>query len=396
MSNSIKKLQCLEGTNSLYVELSESGYVTNPCCYYKAEVSGDSPTVNNIEELLSNPTIEALREKFKDDWKSPSCITCVRNEELGEISLRMYSLMNGYGKKIFLNGEVYEGNWANGNMNGYDGVVRKWDIRPGNTCNLKCAMCCLKSSSKWVEDIDILKKYGNEYNTNYNKGDFDFGHKREDLDFDWIYSQCVDTAGFIYIAGGEPFYMKNVYNFLNKLSKHEWNCNNTTIQTVTNGVSNTPKMLDILSKFKKVEFCVSIDGWEKVNEIIRFPTNHNEFVKNTDELMQLNPQHIYFNITVQCMNLPNIDELVSNIKDRWIVERYELFNLQMPRQLSINNLKPQVIERVLETTKLPKLKKFCSEYKYDENLNKTMQNYLLDLDKKRQTNSKEVLGWCFE
>ena len=62
----------------------------------------------------------------------------------------------------------------------------------------------------------------------------------------------------------------------------------------------------------------------------------------------------------------------------------------------MNNLKPQVIERVLETTKLPKLKKFCSEYKYDENINKTMQNYLLDLDKKRQTNSKEVLGWCFE
>lgn len=379
MTDSIKKLQCLEGTTSLYVQLAKDGYTTNPCCLYKAD---NPPTVNNIEELLSNPTIEALREKFKDDWKSPGCIDCVRNEELGELSLRMTSLRRGYNS-------------------GYDGVVRKWDIRPGNTCNLKCAMCSLSSSSKWIEDIEILKKYGNG-DTNY---------KKEDLDFDWIYSHCVDTAEFIYIAGGEPFYMKNVYKFLLNLSKHEWNCNNTRIQLVTNSVSNTPKMLDILSKFKKIEFCVSIDGWEKVNEIIRFPTNHNEFVKNTDELMQLNPYDIYFNITVQCMNLPNIDELVSNIKDRWITDKdvynethltggnpriYELHKLQWPRQLSMNNLKPQVIERVLETTKLPMLKKFCSEYKYDENQNKIMQNYLLDLDKKRQTNSKEVLGWCFE
>ena len=58
MTDSIKKLQCLEGTTSLYVELAKDGYTTNPCCLYKAD---NPPTVNNIEELLSNPTIEALR-----------------------------------------------------------------------------------------------------------------------------------------------------------------------------------------------------------------------------------------------------------------------------------------------------------------------------------------------
>jgi hypothetical protein len=95
------------------------------------------------------------------------------------------------------------------------------------------------------------------------------------------------------------------------------------------------------------------------------------------------------------MNLPNIDELVSNIKDRWNAS-YNLFLINGPEHLRIDSLKPQVIERVLETTKLPILKQFCSEYEYDESLNKTMQNYLLDLDAKRKTNSKEVLGWCFE
>ena len=359
-------LQCLEGTNSLYIEKTTEGYAVSPCCLYKNTNRSVSVPIQN---LIYNPYINKIRETLKDDWsKNPGCIDCVRNEQIGENSLRMYSLMNGY-----------------------DGVVRKWDIRPGNTCNLKCAMCNLSSSSKWIEDIDILKKY----KVVAQNSDYDVNHGRENLDFDWIYSQCVDTAEFIYIAGGEPFYMKNVYNFLNKLSKHEWNCKNTRIQMVTNGVSNTPKFLDMLSRFKKIEFNISIDGWGDVNEIIRFPTDHNEFIRNADELVQLNPYELKFTATVQCMNLPNIDELVSNIKDRWNAS-YNLFLINGPEHLRIDSLKPQVIERVLETTKLPILKQFCSEYEYDESLNKTMQNYLLDLDAKRKTNSKEVLGWCFE
>ena len=378
-----QEYECLESINSLFLDLYGDGkYSTDPCCLYN---SPHPSSVDSIEELLSNPTIDATRQKFKDGWKRPECIDCVRNEEMGLISRRMLSIRSGY-----------------------DGVIRKWDIRPESTCNLKCAMCNFGNSSKWIEDIEILTKYGNHTDT----GDkVSGGSSRKNFDFDWVYTRCVDTAEFIYIAGGEPFYMKSVQKFLDKLSKNQWNCNNTRIQIVTNGVSNTPKFLDILSRFKKLEFSLSIDGWGEVNELIRFPTNHDTFIKNTDELMQLNPYDIYFNITVQCMNLPNIDELVSNIKDRWITDKdtynkthqtinnpilYELHKLEGPKYLRIDNLKPHVIERVLETTQLFELKNFCSDYKYNDNLNKTMQNFLLDLDAKRKTNSKQTLKWCFE
>jgi len=382
---------CLASINSLYIEsLGKDGrYSTDPCCLYLAP---HPSSVDSIEKLLSNPTIDSIRQQFKDDWKRPECTHCVRNEEMGIGSHRLYSLRDGY-----------------------DGVIRKWDIRPESTCNLKCAMCNDRVSSKWKEDIDILTKYGNDQTS----GDIPSPAKsRKDFDFDWVYTKCVDTAEFIYIAGGEPFYMKSVQKFLNKLSKNQWNCDNTRIQIATNGVSNTPKFLDILSRFKRLEFSLSVDGWGKVNEIIRFPTDHNTFIENVDELIQLNPFDVYFNITVQCMNLPNIDELVSNIKNRWGTALYnchenkrnllkannieytpilfELHKLEGPNYLRIDNLKPHVVERVFETTDLPEIKKFCSEYKYDESQNKIMQNYLLDLDVKRKTNSKEILGWCFE
>lgn len=370
MKNILKEFQdyeCLESINSLYVELQGDGrYSTNPCCLYN---SSHPSSVDSIEKLLSNPTIDDIRQRFKDDWKRPECIDCVRNEEMGKASKRIHSKSSGY-----------------------DGIIRNWDIRPESTCNLKCAMCGPHFSSKWTEDIDILKKY--------ESGRIPFERvlkttNRKNFDFDWVYTKCVDTAEFIYIAGGEPFYMKSVHNFLDKLSKNQWNCHNTRILIQTNGVSNTPKFLDILSRFKKLEFSLSIDGWGKVNEIIRFPTDHDTFIKNADELIQLAPIDAYFNITVQCMNLPNIDELVSNIKNRWNT-KYYIHKLMGPKYLRIDNLKPHVIERVLETTQLFELKKFCSEYKYDDSQNKIMKNYLLDLDARRKTNSKETLGWCFE
>ncbi len=357
----LKQYKCLESVNSLYVELTDQGYNAQPCCLYKNDkITG----VKNIEDLLSNPYINAIRQKFAKNWKRPECIDCIRNEELGKESKRKRSLQKGFDK----------------------GIIR-WDLRPSNTCNLKCAMCNPSNSSKWMEDAEIWQKY------NYKIADI--GRVREDIDWDWIYTKVVDKAEYIYIAGGEPFYMKNVHKFLGDLSKHKWNCENTRIQIQTNGISNTPKFLNILSKFKRLEFSMSIDGWGDVNELIRFPTNHNTFVEQTDELMQLDTEDIYFNITVQAMNLPNIDTLVSNIKDRWN-GRYDIHKLHAPRHLRINSLKPSVVEKVLETTIVPELKHFCSDYAYDDEYNKKMQQFLLDLDAKRKTDSKKIIEWCFE
>jgi molybdenum cofactor biosynthesis enzyme MoaA len=250
-------------------------------------------------------------------------------------------------------------------------------------------MCTPWNSSKWYEDIDIFKKYNGEV---LNEDD---RKARDEIDWDWIYKNCIDKANYIYIAGGEPFYMKEVQNFVKNLSKHEWNCNNTCLCIQTNGVSNTPKFLEILSKFSHLEFSISCDGWSDVNDLIRFPTKHNEFLKNTQELVDLNCKKLLFNITVQAMNLPNIDTLVDNIQQKWN-GKYDIHKLTRPNQLQVNALKPHIVERVLEQTKVPELKLFYSDYKFNEQLNLKMQQYLLELDSARGTDSKKIIPWCFE
>ena len=350
-------MECLEPYNAIYLDNTDSGYKIQPCCLY-----------NNTEGVVDS--IDKIQAKNQELWPTldweKNCIVCLSKEKHNEHSKRLESFKSSSREK---------------------GLVR-FDIRPGSTCNLKCIMCNPRNSSAWQQDIELWTKYNNDYERSLSRKNFN------ELDWDWIYTKCVDKAELIYIVGGEPFYMKSVHEFLNKLSKNQWNCYNTRILIQTNGVSNTPKFLDILSRFKKLEFSLSIDGWGEVNELIRFPTNHNTFIKNANELFQLAPFDSYFNITVQCMNLPNIDELVSNIKNRWNA-KYEIHLLVGPDHLRIDNLKPHIIEHILETTQVFELKDFCNNYRYNDNLNKIMQKYLLDIDLVRGTDSRSIVPWCY-
>lgn len=358
----MSEYKCLESINSMYIENTELGYTTVPCCLYKDKHRN---YVSNIEDLKTDPYLNEIREGFKGDWKRPECVDCVMREDMGLSSKRQSSLLRG--------------------NNGID----NWDIRPGNTCNLKCVMCNPWNSSKWYEDIEIFKNYTTDFVNENNR------QSRENIDWDYIYENSKDKAKKIYIAGGEPFYMKSCQKFLEKLSQHEWNCKHTEIQIQTNGVSNTDKFLNTLGKFKRLSFSISIDGWGSVNELIRYPTKQKTFEENTQQLLDLDCMYLFFNITVQAMNLPNIDKLTRKIKNKWN-GKYDIHKLTKPKHLTVNCLKPHVVENVLDTTDVPILKTFYKDYKFDSERNLVMQKFLLDLDNKRGTDSTKIIPWCFE
>ena len=276
-------------------------------------------------------------------------------------------------------------------MNAKDKIT-VWDIRPENTCNLKCVMCNPRNSSKWAEDIDLFLKYADKENNPEKlarlKKEFSI---RKTLDWDWILERCINTAEKIYIAGGEPFYMKSVHDFLDKLSKQKWNRQNTRIEIQTNGVSNTDRFLSILEKFDNLMFLMSVDGWGSVNELIRFPTKHEVFVSNVEQLTSLTDQ-FSFNITVQALNLPNVDKTVKKLS-KW--GHCSMHKLWTPDYLDINCLAPVIIKEVSKSTDLPQIKGYIDDYEYNHNLRNKMLQYLKELDKARGTNSKKVLPWCY-
>ena len=340
----------------MYVDNDNVVFGLKPCCIAKDFVG----TADSIEEIYDHPALKKIRRKFTKGRKAPTvCEGCVDKR-----------------RKSFID-PIFKGDRYNNSEP--DGIV-DWDIRTDHICNLKCAMCNPYQSSKWHEDLDIYTKFFSSSTI-----------PRKAPDWNYILEHTKNKARRIYLAGGEPFYSKQVIKFLEELSNFSWNCKYTQIHIQTNGVSLNDKIFKLLQRFKNVHFCMSVDAITDVNHIIRFPTNWDIFLENYDMFKRINNNSMLFSVTIQAMNLPVIDDLVDFFPD----DRFNLNKLHYPLILHINSLKPEVIADVRSKTKIPKVKQICDEYKYDAENNVKLQKYLQDLDTKRKTLSPKHLPWCF-
>ena len=347
-------MDCYFLNHHLYVEHTTNGYSVKPCC----RTTGNNVYTTNIQDISVHPYLQQVKEQFAQGIKPKECASCWDKEAVNEVSKRQF-----FEKKI---------EHANG--------IEDWDIRPGNTCNLKCVMCGPTLSSKWNEDKDTYEKHISTLP----------GIKSPLINWEFIKAKTPNKAKRIYIAGGEPFYLRQSQDFLEYLSTFRWNCKHTQIVIQTNGVSFNDKMLDILSKFENCRIGFSVDGLDAVNELIRFPTNWSLFISNYRKFKQLDAQ-TDLNVTVSALNLPNIDMLLDYFSDDLV----RLNKLVHPEILHINSLAPNVIQHVQETTNSNWIKNLCNQYEYDADNRIRMQLYLDELDLRRKTNSKQILPWCW-
>jgi len=342
-------------------------YIDNkikPCCIF----SGDE-------------TLDQVKELFLKNERPKGCEECWRREDNNIISKRQYYI-NQYK-----------------NLNETSGI-RTYDLRLSTTCNLKCVMCGPHLSTKWNEDKDIYEKYNTKINDpiKYSINDFDFSNALE-----------------IYFAGGEPFYMKEVHQILEKISKNKFNVEHTKIRINTNGIiTENNKIFQLLKKFKKLEFTISLEGSKRVKEYIRFPANWNDFLsglkiitditdkpKTVEEVFSCD-RSVAFNVTASCLNLPNLFEVFewANTLEYVYVVNY----VEEPLMLNINSLTPNVIDEFLSEHELYNytfehlndISKYVEKnYKFNKSSNQKMKLYLNDLDKRRNIDSKHILPWCW-
>jgi len=284
-----------------------------------------------------------VREQFLAGIKPEGCKPCFDKEERGGTSSRQY-----YNQR-------------------YDFLpldkVRTFDLRIDDVCNLKCVMCGPDQSTKWREDIEIFDEFVGRPLWNRK-----------------IPLPDLSDALEISILGGEPFYMRTAENILKKQSR------DTRIILNTNAcIDADNKLLGILKEFDVVEIVISIDGYKQVNDYIRFPSEWDKFESGIDIIFSLdNIEYKPFNTTVSCLNLPDLDN-IKNYTKQYSDYKHYINYLTDPDFLSINALPPKVIE-------------YCDvdvDYEFDKKLNQKMRAYLSKLDKKRNTNSKRTLPWCW-
>jgi hypothetical protein len=140
--------------------------------------------------------------------------------------------------------------------------IKHIDLRLSNKCNLQCKMCN-------PGDSDQLVKLANEL-----PFDNPLLHqlpKNNPEDIDKLLDLILELPNLeaIRFAGGEPFIMPEVEQFIEKLvSIGKTNIN---IEFITNCTSAKPKIITLLEQFKHVELMCSIDGIEDTIEYQRYP-----------------------------------------------------------------------------------------------------------------------------
>jgi sulfatase maturation enzyme AslB (radical SAM superfamily) len=188
------------------------------------------------------------------------------------------------------------------------------------TCNATCVSCGSNNSSSWA-------KLDRKENPKLKIKKYQF------IDLEKVYKE-VDFSSLVTLTllGGEPLYERKNFQVLEKLL--ELGNDRCFISMVTNGsVAISEDYKKILSKFKNLNFCVSIDGTGPVFEYLRYPldwalleSNLKFFRKLTDlvsanyTLSNLNV--LYHNETVTWFNNQKIEYANNPIyRPTWLQPR---------------------------------------------------------------------------
>ena len=90
----------------------------------------------------------------------------------------------------------------------------------------------------------------------------------------------IHTLRRVYIVGGEPLLIKSHYEFLKKCIEqnvsHKLNIEyNSNITEIPN------KVWSLWRQFKNITFHISLDGFGKVNDLIRYPSQWEKIKKKS-------------------------------------------------------------------------------------------------------------------
>jgi pyruvate-formate lyase-activating enzyme len=172
-----------------------------------------------------------------------------------------------------------------------------YEIRASNQCNLMCRICNPHSSSLIEKENQKLKIFDND--------------KSQYTGFDHVNTDKVEK---LYIAGGEPTIMPELYAFLEDCIEKKKT--NFEIQVNTNAVSLNKKFKSLLKHFNNFNFEISVDGYGLVNQYVRWPTNWDKLVNNIDYIYSQGHK-ISFNSVVSIYNIASLYSTVEFLSSRY-------------------------------------------------------------------------------
>jgi sulfatase maturation enzyme AslB (radical SAM superfamily) len=212
--------------------------------------------ITELEKLTdwkNDPNYIEIRNDMVAGTPIPNrCSDCYDREKEGQESTRQYETLEWAERLSFKSVDDF----INATAPSY------YEIRPSNMCNIMCRTCDDGHSHlierEW-KTIGIPLVDWKFNNTPYHMID-------------------LDSAKRIYWGGGEPTIMPEFYSFLQKCV--DAGRTDFELEIGTNGMKYSNKLLDLLDNFSNVNFALSFDGYQKVNDYIRWKSDFDTVVKN--------------------------------------------------------------------------------------------------------------------
>lgn len=302
-------------------EFKTIGGDTAPCCYSKY--------------LRNDESLQQVRQQMLAGHKPRVCDTCYTKEHESGWSPRIHETVDWI--KKFGEPDVEKPD------------TQYVDIRFDPTCNLKCKTCGPHDSTLWAKERNI-KIHVNEDNKTY------------------ISKVNKKILKKVYLAGGEPTYIKDYLVFLQELYLVNPNCE---VIINTNLKKLSAQWKEIMTLFKNLTVICSCDAIGKLGVYVRYPLFWREFEENV-EWVSKNANFLQFNLVASNLTSHKLFETCTWMKK--YSKNINLSILQKPTCFNENAVPMEQRDVYIEN--ITKLAKFPVSVHYAANFRAKTQ-YLL-------------------
>jgi len=330
---------------------------------------------HDINAVRNSPLLKDVRKSMLNGTQHEMCVRCNREDKTDVPSRRRNAIIEYYDKYNYDYWKAISHCHEDGELMLHESNVLEYDIRLGNLCNLKCKMCHPSESTQWYDEwFDTMFK---GFKSDFTQVEMIKEKNKVKLKND-IYSWYEDSKFYeqmfnnsknlrkIYLSGGEPTLVENMYDLLQKFIDNNW-AKDIELEYNINLTNIPRRAIELWHHFKQVTLGGSIDAVGEHNNYIRYPSKWNKIDENVKWLDKNTNSNINFfcTSTWQILNATQILDIA-----KWQIENnfikfnrmansvfFSMHSLSSPTYLNVKAL-PQELKQHVQK----EFEKFDKEY----------------------------------
>lgn len=232
------------------------------------------------------------------------------------------------------------------------------ELRLGNRCNLKCSGCWSVSSSSHYRERKNALESGAEL-PDWLRSQWTHEIRSvENFDWDWyktgnfksFIAQAAPTLESLYLTGGEPTMIEENLEILQTLkSVGNRKCE---VAWTTNLTQWPEPFYEVLPFFDRSEIQMSIEGFGRVQEYIRYPSSWRVIERNFQKALEL-PAKVRLKLycVVQAWNVLELADLLAWLRKTDVRRRVDFVPifLEHPDQINAGVWPHEILMRAIDS-----------------------------------------------